>query len=122
MPDVFVPIDSTGTSWYLTSLRISPVFTTFAFDYVQNKRTIWDSPSQFDRTFTVTDAILERFVQFAKTEHEIKIARDDLKHSKDVIKKMIKGEIARQIWVEQGYYEVNNKNDNEVQEALNYLE
>ncbi|MFT6982861.1 MAG: carboxyl-terminal processing protease [Crocinitomicaceae bacterium] len=121
MPDVFVPIDSAGTSWYLTSLRMSPAFTTFAFDYVQNKRTKWDSPSQFDRTFTVTDAILERFVQFAKTEHEIKIARDDLKHSKDVIKKMIKGEIARQIWVEQGYYEVNNKNDNEVQEALNYL-
>jgi carboxyl-terminal processing protease len=121
MPDVFVPIDSAGTSWYLTSLRMSPVFTTFAFDYVEDKRTKWDSPAQFDRTFTVSDAILERFVQFANTEHEVKIARDGIDKSKNVIKKMIKGEIARQIWVEQGYYQVNNKKDNEVQEALNYL-
>ncbi|NRA11351.1 MAG: S41 family peptidase [Crocinitomicaceae bacterium] len=121
MPDVFVPIDSTGTSWYLTSLRMSPVFTTFAFDYVQNKRGKWASPAQFYRMFTVTDSILERFVQFANSEHKIAISREDIKHSKKVIKRMIKGEIARQIWVEQGYYEVNNKKDHEVQKALGFL-
>jgi len=121
MPDVFIPIDSTGTSWYLTSLRMSPVFTTFAFDYVQNKRNKWDTPSQFARSFRVTDAILTRFTKFAKSEHEISVDQTDLQRSKDVIKRLIKGEIARQIWVEQGYYQVNNLKDVEVQKALNYL-
>jgi carboxyl-terminal processing protease len=121
MPDIFVPVDSTGSSWYLTSLRMTPVFTTFAFDYVSNKRAKWDSPSQFYKSFNVSDAILKRFTQFATNEHNVKLHSSDLNHSKKQIKRMIKGEIARQIWVEQGYYEVNNHLDKEVQEAIDYL-
>jgi carboxyl-terminal processing protease len=121
MPDVFVPVDSSGTSWYFTQLRVTPAFTTFAFDYVQKRRTKWSSAAQFDRSFKVTDAVLESFVQFAKTEHGVSINRRELDHSKEVIKRVIKGEIARQIWVEQGYYQVSNSEDSEVQSALKEL-
>lgn len=118
MPDVFVPFDSTGTSWYLTQLRYSPAFTTFAFDYLQNKRSNWKSPNDFARRFTVSDAIVDRFVKFAQSEHDVKIDALGLNTSRSLIKKYIKGEVARQIWVEQGFYQVNNLTDKEVLKAI----
>ena len=66
----------------------------------------------------MTDAVLDRFVNFAKSEYGIKVRNDEIQHSKSRIKRILKGEIARQIWVEQGYYQVVNPEDNEVQKAV----
>jgi carboxyl-terminal processing protease len=118
MPDVFVPADSSGSSWYLSELRMTPAFTTFAFDFVQNKRNKWSSVRQYRSSFFVTDAVLDRFVNFAKSEYGIQVRNDEIQHSKSRIKRILKGEIARQIWVEQGYYQVVNPEDNEVQKAV----
>ena len=53
MPDIFVPFDTSGSSWYLSELHYSSVFQTFAFDFVQNKRKKWKSPAHFGRSFDV---------------------------------------------------------------------
>lgn len=121
MPDIFVPLDSTGSSWYLTELRYSPAFTTFAFDFVQGKRNSWKSPEEFAKNFVVTDAIIDRFTRFAQKEHDVKTDKQGLQQSKKLIKRYLKGEIARQIWVEQGFYQVNNLMDPEVQKAIDHL-
>ena len=121
MPDVFVPYDTIGSSWYFTELRYSSVFTTFAFDYIQDKRNKWSSPESFNQTFKVTDAILMRFVKFAESEYKIKRKARDLQSSRKLISQKIKGEIARQIWVEQGFFQVSNTEDVDVQKALEFL-
>ena len=121
MPDVFVPYDTTGMSWYFTELRYSTVFNTFAFDYVQGRRGKWSSPVQYNTTFEVTDAILKQFTNFADEEHGIKLIQDDFNYSKKLIKHVLKAEIARQLWVEDGYYQVFNKGDEDVQEAIRQL-
>ncbi len=121
MPDVFVPYDTVGSSWYYTELRYSSVFTTFAFDFVQDKRGNWNSPKEYNASFKVTDEILMRFAKFAESEYNIKIKANDIQTSKALISQKIKGEIARQIWVEQGFFQVNNTKDTDVQEALEYL-
>jgi hypothetical protein len=97
---------------------MTPAFTTFAFDFVQNKRNKWSSVRQYRSSFFVTDAVLDRFVNFAKSEYGIQVRNDEIQHSKSRIKRILKGEIARQIWVEQGYYQVVNPEDNEVQKAV----
>jgi len=121
MPDVFVPFDTLGTSWYFTNLRYSSAFTTFAFDFVQDKRTKWRSVNEFNKEFTVTNEILRRFVQFAEEESKVEKNDKELVVSKQLIKETIKGEIARQLWVEQGYYYVRMKDDVDVQEAIKVL-
>ena len=121
MPDIFVPADSSGSSWYLTSLRITPAFTTFAFDFVQNRRQKWGSIEEYRRSFVVTDAVLDRFVKFANSEYGVEPQNEEIQHSKNRIKETLKGEIARQIWVEQGYYKVVNPEDIEVQKAVQYF-
>ena len=121
MPDVFVPFDTAGSSWYFSQLRYSSVFTTFAFDYIQGKRSKWDSPKDYARDFKVSDELLDRLAAFAKSEYDIEKNEAEFKHSKELIRRILKGEIARQIWVEQGYYQVINKKDPEVQEAIQTL-
>jgi len=121
MPDIFVPFDSSGTSWYYTDLRFSQAFQAFAFDYVQDKRLKWKSVADFDKNFVVNDALINKFVRFSEKEIKIKTDKKGLAHSKALIAKTIKAEIARQLWLEDGYFQILNKTDNEVQAAVKKL-
>ena len=121
MPDIFVPFDSSGTSNYFTALRYSQAFNGFAFDFVQNKRTQWRDPELFNRQFKVTDDVLKAFVAFAEDEMLIPIDTKGLAHSKKLISQTLKAEIARQIWMEEGFYQVFNSSDREFNKALLYL-
>jgi carboxyl-terminal processing protease len=121
MPDVFVPFDSSGTSLYYTDLRFSQSFNGFAFDYVSDKRTKWKTAVEFERTFNVTDDLIQRFAVFAQKEMKIQIVKSELNHSKKLIAKTLKAEIARQLWLEDAYYKIVNQEDNEFQKAISTL-
>lgn len=121
MPDEFVTYDSTGTSWYYTHLRFSAAFTSFAFDYVSDKRNKWQSVDEYIRSFVVTDKIINSLANFAEKEYKVTKDAAELARSKDRIKQQLKAEIARQLWIEQGYYRVNNLSDNEILEAVKVL-
>ena len=121
MPDVFVPFDSTGGSWYYTRLNVSPVFNSFAFDYVSNKRSKWKSARDFSRSFKVTESVLRQFAQFAENEYSISRDGDGMARSKTRIKHAIKTEIARQLWLEEGVFVVRDDFDKEVIQALKEL-
>ena len=121
MPDIFVPIDTTGTSFYFSRLRYSPVFTTFAFDFVQNKRNSWKSAGTYAKSFVVTNSVLNRFTNYARDEFGIGVMHADLAVSRDLIKNDIKGEIARQLWAEDGYFQVVNSGDPIIKVALKEL-
>ena len=45
----------------------------------------------------------------------------EFKQSKKLIAQTLKGEIARQLWVEQGYFTIMNSFDPEVQKAIKVL-
>jgi carboxyl-terminal processing protease len=121
-PDVFVPLDSTGGSFYLTELQFSGAFNAFAFDYVKDKRTKWISAEQFANSFVVDDAILKSFCAFSSKNFKVSYVDNEFKKSKQLISKLLKAEIARQIWTEEGFYRVINPEDNEFKEAIKSLE
>ncbi len=121
LPDVFIPLDTVGSSWYFTELRYSPVFQNFAFDFLQNKRTKWKSITDFNTNFKIDETILESFVKYAEKNFKIYRNISDLKVSKNLITQTIKAEIARQLWTEQGYYTVVSSHDKEVLRALQFL-
>ncbi len=121
MPDIFVPVDSSGFTFYVSELRFSNAFTTFAFDYVQNRRTKWKSAAEFNRSFQVTDAILAQFATFAEKEAKVRKDPSALKRSKTIIARFIKSSIAQQLWTEEGYYRVINQSDTEFLAALKAL-
>jgi carboxyl-terminal processing protease len=120
-PDVFVPYDSTGTSFYLTTLQWSGVFQSFAFDYVKDKRTKWNSPRDFTQNFEVSDELSKKLTDLAEKSYKVEFFPKEYQHSKKLIAKLLKAEIARQIWTEIGFYTVFNPLDNEFLEAMKQL-
>lgn len=117
-PDVFVPFDSTLNSWYITELYYKSVFQSFAFDYVKDKRTKWQSMYEFKRTFQVTDQLVQQFNAFIDKNYSI--VRDPKQNMKR-LKEILKAEIARQLWEENAYYYMNYEQDKEVLKALEIL-
>jgi carboxyl-terminal processing protease len=118
MPDVFVPFDSSGMNMYYTELMFSQVFTGFAFDVVHGQGKKWSSLDQFIGTFSVTDALVQQFVRFANKEFKIKPNTAAIIQCKKLMARNIKAEIARQVWLEDGYFKTINLTDKEVQAAI----
>lgn len=121
LPDIFLPMDTTGLSWYFTDLRYTPAFQNFAFDFLSQKRSNWKSLFEFDKNFHVSDKLLKEFTDYAAKYYNVTMNSKGFQTSKDVIKYNLKAEIARQLWTEQGYYFVTSKFDKEILRALNEL-
>lgn len=121
MPDIFVPLDTTNSTMYYIGLRYSGAFQHVAFDYVANKRTSWKTVKDFNTYFEVDDELLQRLVKYGQKELKVPYLADDFKRSKQLIEVALKAEIARQLFIEEGYYVVIALEDKEVQKAIQVL-
>ena len=120
-PDIFVPLDSIGFTNYFNQLRYSDAFICFAFDFVENNRSRWASPVDYAKSFSISDGILRQFLNYAAEHNAVPVDQKSIQTSRKLIAKILKAEIANQIWMEDGYYQVMNETDKEVGEALQVL-
>ena len=116
-PDVFIPNDTAGASYYLTALYYAGVFNHYAIKYLDFRRSKFKDFDKFNRTFKVTAGMFDEFIAYASS---LGVIEDpyDIVTSRFVIKNRIKAEIARHIWQEDGYYMVYLEDDLDVQRAL----
>lgn len=121
MPDMFVALDTSNSSLYYVGLRYSPAFQHFAFDFVANKRGNWKSLQAFNAQFQVTPAMIDQLTLYAENELDIPVNKKELKHSYDLIIRALKAEIARQLFIEDGYFFVQASGDREIQKALSFF-
>ena len=121
MPDVFVPFDSTGSNMYYAALRMSPAFQAFSFDYVENKRAQWKNVDDFITGFVVDDMLLAQFAAYVQREFKIPFDRASFILSKKQIARLLKAQIAQQLFDDLGFYKVYNAEDNEFAKALQLL-
>lgn len=121
MPDIFVPVDTSNASWYYVQLRYGGAFQNFAFDYVQDKRTRWKTVGDFSKDFSVSSQLVDQLAAYAAKELKIQRSDRELKMSYTLIAQTLKAEIARQLFLEQGYFTITTQTDREVQRALKYL-
>ncbi len=116
-PDMFIPNDTAGASYYLTELYYSQVFNHFAIDYLDRERGKMKSFKKFDRTFKVSNKLFTNFIAYA-SKLGVEENPFDIITSRSVIKNRIKAEIARHLWQDDGYYSVYVEDDLDVQRAL----
>jgi len=119
-PDVFIPNDTSGASYYLTELYYAGVFNHWAIDYLDKNRERLNDFDAFTRRFNVTPDMFERFINYA-TNLGIERNNIDIITSRSVIKNRMKAEIARHVWEDNGYYSVYVEDDLDVQSALEHL-
>lgn len=121
MPDVFVPLDTSGATTALRKFQYSTVISDFAYDYVRFKGARFTTFQEFSANFNVSTSLLKEFLVYATKNYSISINDSDLMKSKLVLSMDIKAEIARQIWLEDGALYIRNQYDKEVLKALEML-
>lgn len=125
MPDIFVPLDTTGGSFFYTKAQYAGVFNAFAFDYVKQHKaalTKYVDIYKFKEGFKVDKKLLDEFVAYAKSYYDILPYNNEVEKSAALIQREIKANIANQLWVDNAAQLMRSDSDKEVQKALNYLE
>lgn len=125
MPDVFVPIDTAGGSYYLSSINYSDAYRNFCFDYLDVHRDDfgkYKTDVQFNEQFDVSDALLREFVDYANKNEDIAPIEKDIEFSKARLKSNLKAELGTYLFEFSARYLVNIPFDKEIQVAVEKLE
>jgi carboxyl-terminal processing protease len=124
MPDIFVSLDTSGTSGYYSAVSSKGLVSEFAYNYLDQNRISfqkYNSFEEFNRNFSVNDQLYDKFVSFA-TKNGIDPDNHDIKFSSEIIRTQLKALIARQKWGNDGFYAVIHSLDNTLKKALELVE
>lgn len=124
MPDIFVAIDTSGTSSLSSAVFRNGLISSFSYNYVdRNRKKIksFETPENYKNKFTVNSELFQEFINDVK-ESGIKVDENDLKISSPLLKMQLKAYIARLIWKEEGFYPIINSEDKVFLKALETLE
>ena len=111
-PDVYVPIDTSGTSDYFWEALRKGIINNFALNYVDKHRKqlekIYTNFAFFEENFETDESFLEEFYSYAEKE---KLTRNaaEIKASQVVLATRLKALIARNLFNEEAHYIIVNK-------------
>lgn len=120
-PDVFVPIDTSYNTRFLTEVFANGLLNKFAYDYLdKNRNSIMaiNDLEVYNHSYQISDITYNLFLSYCKEQNINASNVYELNRSKNFIKLQLKALIARQIWREKGYYCVVSKQDKGVLRAL----
>ena len=121
-PDIFVALDTNTTGIASGKLFFKGTIGTFAYTfYHQNRETFkqYKLTKDFAQNFTFSNDAWMQFLERAKKDS---IVLDKISIvEKNAIIQRIKAGIARQIWRNEGYFEIMNREDTTVKKAMEYL-
>lgn len=122
MPDIFVPIDTAGSSKVISQLYEKQTLYNFIYRYflanitaLKSFKTIGD----FDKGFSVDEKVWKSFTDFASKD-SINLLNISAKE-KEFLMQHIKSYLAQQVWGRSGFYEEANKQDKVVLKGLEEL-
>jgi len=125
MPDIFIPMDTSGYYKYYNRLRRNNVVYHFVLNYVDNHREELQKDYRdfdaFNRKFEVTDEMVKKIVLAGEKEG---IERDEksLEFTLKDMKKEVKALIARDIFSRNEFFKIFYQDDDAILKALDVLE
>jgi carboxyl-terminal processing protease len=122
-PDIFVPLDTSGRSHYLSEVLFNGLVNDFAYAYADKERLklkAYKTAENYGRSFTITSDILNQFIAYAE-KNGVKRNDQQIKVSEAILKNQLKSLIARNIWNNEGFYPVFQSQDNVLKKALEVL-
>ena len=115
MPDVYVPIDTTEYTTYYRDLIAKGITNQYAISYVdKNRKSIakrYKTVNDFDNGFIVTDEMMREFIALGEKD-SVKFDEEKFRTSEALLKDIIKGLIARDVYGSASAYNViiNHRN------------
>jgi carboxyl-terminal processing protease len=122
MPDVFVPVDTSFVSDYLSELNSKSILYEYCFEYANKHRESLSGMGleDFDRNFNVDQQILSEIRRRAD-DAGISHSEMQFEKSRSMIRTQVKAMIARNIWRDTGFYKIFNRMDPVVKMAEDLL-
>jgi carboxyl-terminal processing protease len=123
MPDVFVPLDTSGTSEYYTKVRSLGLMYRFAFYYTDSNRSSLDqfTTAQEIESYLDDQNLLPQFTRYAR-EKGVQPDYDDIRISEQVLLKTIKAYVARNIIDNAGFYPIIAEIDQTLKVAIDTID
>ncbi|NNE33562.1 MAG: S41 family peptidase [Winogradskyella sp.] len=117
IPDVFVPVDKSFDNETINYLRRRGYFGYFVFEELDKDRSIYENVSKFDfiNNFEVSDDVVVRFQDYINEKERTNIT---FVAYSDVVKRLIKATLARQLFDDNAFEEILNKEDIMLQEII----
>jgi len=119
-PDVFIPFDSTSTSFALIDIINSGILRNLCFDYVDQNRSALSSWKSFDiyqKNYKTEEALLEKTLLSAK-ENNILYTKAEVAKLKTQCSLRFKAQIARALFDENAMIRIMNAADPELLKAV----
>ncbi|MFN5181652.1 MAG: S41 family peptidase [Bacteroidota bacterium] len=123
MPDIFVPIDTSGRTSFLRKVLYSGQVNTFAFTYADQNREKLNklgSASKFISDFKVDDALFAQLISHLEKSN-IKGDISGIKKSEKILRNQLKALIGRSIFNNEAYFPVLNSEDKTILKAVEIL-
>ena len=125
MPDVYVPVDTSEYSTYYRDLTAKGIINQYAISYVdKNRKSIskqYKNVNEYDAGFIVTDAMMKDFIAMGEKD-SVKYDEEKYRTSEALLKDIIKGLIARDIFGDASAYSVIlNHRNRDLQAAIEVL-
>jgi carboxyl-terminal processing protease len=119
-PDVFVPIDTSFSSTYFSSVRQQiPQFMSRWME-TQNRTSMSSTLPEFAKTYLVTDEMLESLVAYAEKQ-AVKRNPVELGKCRNELKIQLKARLAKTLFGDEGLYMILNDDDPAVEKAVQIL-
>jgi carboxyl-terminal processing protease len=124
MPDLFIPIDTSMTSKYYSSLIRKGVLNQFALTYVDNNRSAlikqYPDAAGLKKGFSIGKNLMDDLIAHA-TKEGVEFNADDYKISENLLTIQLKALIARNLFDLEAYYLVINDINNIYQKAIEVI-
>ncbi len=118
-PDIFVPFDTTRIESNVLQLYYKNTLVKFVYNYYIENPAVFKnigSPAQLSSRFNPGEKEWINLVSFARKD-SVELGTVPMKDRKQLLQR-IQGLMARQIWRNEGYYEVVNRQDSTVLQAI----
>jgi len=119
-PDVFMPLDTSYANLYVAQLRqyILP----FLYDYVESNRTALEkyNVASFTNSFKVDAKLFGEFQNFARLEGYSESFSSNAAYNEG-LQLLIKANLAKQLFQNEGFYRVINSDAPIIKEALKQI-
>lgn len=126
MPDLFVPIDTSLSSKFNSSLIRTGAYNTFVLNYLdKNRKKIanqFETIESFKKGFEISDDFITEFYDFAKKKKSIEPEEGEIERSEKLIYVQLKALMARNLYDVSAYFEIINELNESYIEALKVLE
>ena len=122
MPDIFVPMDTTGVTPFFRRVRMRGLTYRFAFQYTDDHREVLSRYTTAGEMNTYLEGqnLMDKFITYAKSEG-VSASAEELEISGFILHTEIKAYIARNMIDNEGFYPIWKDIDNTLKKAIQFI-